>query len=43
VFAGPVHGTGKNTKTELNATESNRTIGCGCPVSRSVRLPVAST
>ena len=41
VFAGPVAWTEKKTETEPNATDSNRTIGCGCLVWELVRLPVA--
>ena len=31
----------KKTETELNATESNRTISCGCLIWELVRLLVA--
>ena len=41
VFAGPVAWTEKKTETEPNATESNRTISCGCLVWELVRLLVA--
>ena len=41
VFTGLVAWTEKKTETEPNATESNRTIGCGRLVWELVRLPVA--
>ena len=42
VFKGPVDWTEKMTESGPNPTECNRTVGCGCPRSRAVRLPVAS-
>jgi hypothetical protein len=42
VFKGSVEWTEKMTETELNLTECNRTVGCGCPLWRVVRLSVAS-
>jgi len=35
VFKGSVQWTEKMTKTKLNATKSNQTVSCGCPISRS--------
>jgi hypothetical protein len=43
VFKGPVAWTENPTETEPNTTKSNRTVGCSCPLSRLVRLPVVST
>jgi hypothetical protein len=42
VFEGSVGATGKRPKPNRTATEKDRTVGCGCPVLRPVRLPVAS-
>jgi hypothetical protein len=42
VFKGPVDWTEKMTESGPNPTECNRTVGCGCPLSRAVGLPVAS-
>jgi hypothetical protein len=41
VFKGLVNMTEKLTATQLNPTECNRTVSCGCPNLGSVWLPVA--
>ena len=41
VFEGPVAWTEKMTETGLDATECNRTIGCGCTGSEIFWLPVS--
>jgi hypothetical protein len=43
VFTGSVAETKNPTETEPNATEINQTVGCGCPILRSVGLLVATS
>jgi hypothetical protein len=42
VFAGSVDRTEKKTETGPNATEIDRTSGCGCVDPETFRLPVAA-
>jgi hypothetical protein len=42
VFEGPVAGTRKKTKTELNRSDRNRTVGCGWSLFKVVQLPINS-